>query len=853
VGGFGGELYVSTSRLERVYSTGAIQSDDVNSAGALIGKSYYEVGLNKSFSSSLINQVIATRLIGDGPEPDADASSSRIFTATEFGSKTLAELGYSDVLWRKETGEAPVLKWYPSKSMITLSGTTDATSGKVYVYGGGKQIGTVDVNGTNFSVKLNKEDVKDLAELLFVVDGQKGRDVAAQNLLTSFDSRNPLTNLTLTQNVWRANGSWSKLSDVFASWNEAKGNLNINGLTTLTSNDGAWSVQQGVSVDIRSSATFNVDVALSVSGALRIASDADLAVSKALSSTLANRADALVLVAGADDGAGTSTGGDVTLANGGALSIDQTSGMRIYSGSLTGTTGFDAMIAAGKRRYNSNEGTSNFTKALDATGLSVIYREMVMASAGGEDIYNGNSGRSLTVNGEAFGLNASQNGEAKTLRNAGRYNVTSDDAKALGITVSDGTFVIKQREITISGITAQNKTYNGNDNATLVYTGVTFDGKLADDTLTLTATGKFSDKNASDTAKTVTITGLTLGGTDAGNYVLKGTGQQTEAQAHINRATLTVVGVGAVNRNYDGSTSVTISGNGYGVDGIIPGDSVTIIPRGSIDSKDAGNGKKVTVYGDVMGRDSSNYDIVYPTGVTVDIYKAPIIITGIQANHKSYDGKTDASFDVSQVTFGGKIGNDQLGVTIGGRFDDANAGSNKTVRITSRVLTGDDAGNYRVATTGHQDQASADISAVPLRVTVSDMSLDKEGLPYAGPYEVAYLGFVNGEGPNVLRGALRFSGPGTSATEEGEYRVSASGLAADNYVISYADGTLRLGRRVVQEAREIARLPVMPVRRFVETVPVVPLCQSTLIVGTSAPGDEARRFSLIGSPICGGP
>ena len=90
---------------------------------------------------------------------------------------------------------------------------------------------------------------------------------------------------------------------------------------------------------------------------------------------------------------------------------------------------------------------------------------------------------------------------------------------------------IAAKPVTVSGITASNKTYDGTTDATLDCTNATLSGKLEDDNLTVTATGAFEDANVGD--KTVNLSDLTLGGTDKDNYVLAATGQQTTANATI--------------------------------------------------------------------------------------------------------------------------------------------------------------------------------------------------------------------------------------------------------------------------------------------------------------------------------
>ena len=90
---------------------------------------------------------------------------------------------------------------------------------------------------------------------------------------------------------------------------------------------------------------------------------------------------------------------------------------------------------------------------------------------------------------------------------------------------------ISPRSVTVSGITAQDKTYDGNTQVTFVYEGVLLEGKVDGDKLTVTAQGAFENANVGE--KLVNITGLTLGGEEQGNYVLAESGQQTSATAAI--------------------------------------------------------------------------------------------------------------------------------------------------------------------------------------------------------------------------------------------------------------------------------------------------------------------------------
>lgn len=104
-------------------------------------------------------------------------------------------------------------------------------------------------------------------------------------------------------------------------------------------------------------------------------------------------------------------------------------------------------------------------------------------------------------------------------------------------------FTIARKDITVSGITASNKTYDGNTTAPLVFTGATLTGKVGEDDLSVkgkdSQNGTFDDKNVG-TGKTVTLPALALDGDDAGNYKLAAEGQQTEASANITAKAINV-------------------------------------------------------------------------------------------------------------------------------------------------------------------------------------------------------------------------------------------------------------------------------------------------------------------------
>ena len=139
-------------------------------------------------------------------------------------------------------------------------------------------------------------------------------------------------------------------------------------------------------------------------------------------------------------------------------------------------------------------------------------------------------------------------GENKNVSTGG--TVTINPMGNYGFTAVDQSFTIAPKSVTVSGITAEDKTYDGTTTATLDCSKATITGKVDGDTLTVTATGAFAYKDVG-VDKQVTITGLTLGGASAGNYQLAAEGKQTTTAANILQATITVTPSAGQNKTYN--------------------------------------------------------------------------------------------------------------------------------------------------------------------------------------------------------------------------------------------------------------------------------------------------------------
>lgn len=185
---------------------------------------------------------------------------------------------------------------------------------------------------------------------------------------------------------------------------------------------------------------------------------------------------------------------------------------------------------------------------------------------------------------------------------------------------------VAQKEVTISGITAANKEYDGSTTATPTGTAV-INGKVGSDDVTVTAgTATFADKNVG-TGKTVTFTGYSLSGADAGNYNLKA--QPASVTANITAKVVKLTGgINATDRSYvKDNKTVGLTKGTLTFDGLVSGETldVNIPTTGTI--SDAKVGAYNVTYSGVTLADgtgnASNYKLVGPLPtVTVNITKA---------------------------------------------------------------------------------------------------------------------------------------------------------------------------------------------------------------------------------------
>ncbi|NBU84310.1 MAG: hypothetical protein EBS21_06895, partial [Sphingomonadaceae bacterium] len=408
------------------------------------------------------------------------------------------------------------------------------------------------------------------------------------------------------------------------------------------------------------------------------------------------------------------------------------------------------------------------------------------------------NGETLKLDGTGRLTGTKDVGTAKTF-DINSLALQDDTGLASNYTLVGGTRTVAITVATISavtGITANDKTYDATTDATLVTTNAQFGGKFSGDTLTVaTATGAFINENAG--TKAVNITGIVLDGTDAGNYTLASDVGSTTAT--INTKLLTVTAQSQT-KVYDAGTSVT-NATGYDVVGLVNSESLSTVTL-AYDSQNAGT-RTITPSNAVAGNNTqlSNYDVQYVSDTASTITPFIVSLTGA----RTYDATAD--LDARVLTIGALVPGEDLTLAGIGTLDDPdgsgaglakNVGTGKTFSIGTLTLGNGTVGvatNYTLV----GGTRTADITPANLTVTTSNVVKTYDGgLSVAGA-TTAPVAIVAANSGTQLFGTDTLSGGDYAFTNvnagTGNRTVTVDNVTVnddnggDNYNVSYVSNT----------------------------------------------------------------
>lgn len=360
------------------------------------------------------------------------------------------------------------------------------------------------------------------------------------------------------------------------------------------------------------------------------------------------------------------------------------------------------------------------------------------------------------------------------------------------ITFNTGNLTINKKSITISGITASNKTYDSTNTATLDYSGINWVdcGKVGTDDLSVTATGAFSDANIG-AEKTVTISDLALSGDKADNYELASNGQQTSTTADITAKALTIK-ADSDSKVYDGTTHTK---NSYRITSgaLAAGDSIgSVTVTGS--QKYAGSSDNIpsaAVIKNSSDEDvTSNYNITYTNG-TIEVTKKPLTITA-DSDTKEYDAipLTKNSYTHTELAEGDSIES----VTVTGSQTAVGEGAN--VPSAAVIKNGDDdvTANYDITYVNGTLKVTKKV--VTITANSDTKVYDGTALTNDG-YTVSGLEAGDGVDSVTITGSKTKAGTSDNVPSDAVIKNANGDVVTANYEIEYVNGTLEVTKKAV--------------------------------------------------------
>jgi hypothetical protein len=323
---------------------------------------------------------------------------------------------------------------------------------------------------------------------------------------------------------------------------------------------------------------------------------------------------------------GTTTATIATRTLNGVMGSDDVSlvgGTATFAGKNAGSG--KSVTATGLSLSGADAGNYQLASASAATTADISARPLTVSATGVNKVYDGTTAATVTlsddrVSGDVLSTSyatasfADKNVGNKAVNVSG-VSITGTDAANYTVNITGSTLAeITARTLTVSA-TGVNKAYDGTTTATVTL----MDDRIDGDELTVSyTTASFADQNA-QIGKLVSVSGISVSGTDAGNYAAN-----TEAStvADITGITLTVVGITAQNKVYDGTTVATLNLDNALVNGVVSGDDVAVVADGAAGAfadAEVGIGKLVTVSGlTLTGADAGKYTLTQPT-TTADI------------------------------------------------------------------------------------------------------------------------------------------------------------------------------------------------------------------------------------------
>ena len=400
-------------------------------------------------------------------------------------------------------------------------------------------------------------------------------------------------------------------------------------------------------------------------------------------------------------------------------------------------------------------------------------------------------------------------------KNVGTRDASGIYSDTFGYDLIGSTYRIAPRVLTLSGIAAQTKGYDGNTNADAAQFSATLGNIVTGEESLVSATARGAAYNSKDVASANAVSyTLALRGTGAGNYRIAGT-VQGAGSITAKQLNLALTSGAHFDKTYDGNANVTQSltkDRNYTLTNFVSGEGadIALAPvTGTYTDKNAGTGKTVTFGGlTLTGTGAENYSLSATTlATTGNIARKTLTLEGMAGTQftKTYDGNATVTQNLVRGTnyrLAGVVegeGTDIVALNESaaqGAYvtkDAQTAGAQQNVIFTNLALTGSGAGNYTLAASKTFENAG--------RITPKELNLalangarfDKT---YDGNANVAQTltkgtnytlaGFITGEGTGIELSAVtgKYADKNAAANKAVTFGgLTLTGTGAGNYTL----------------------------------------------------------------------
>ena len=399
-------------------------------------------------------------------------------------------------------------------------------------------------------------------------------------------------------------------------------------------------------------------------------------------------------------------------------------------------------------------------------------------------------------------------------KDVGTYDAYSDQ---FGYDLIGGA-VIKSRVLTLSGVAAQSKTYDGTTVADISKFHATLNNIVAGEESLVTATATGAAYNSKDvaSANAVKYTGVALTGTGAGNYTLAASTAQGAGSITAKQLNLALTGGARFDKTYDGNANVTqtlTKDRNYTLTNFVNGEGadIALAPvTGTYADKNAGTGKTVNFTGlTLTGTGAGNYSLSTTTlTATGDIARKTLTLEGTAGTQftKTYDGTATVTQSLVRGTnyrLAGVVEGEGTNVVAlnesaaQGAYVTANAqaaGAQQNVTFRNLALTGSGAGNYTLAANKTFENAGR---ITPRELNLALTSGTRFDKTYDGNANVtqsltkgtnySLTGFVTGEGADIELDTVTGKYADKNAARDKAVTfggLTLTGTGAGNYVLN---------------------------------------------------------------------